>query len=58
MYSVKLYDDSPDQIPYNPASETRIVMATFFASLSLIVILIGVLILENLLRVGMAEQTA
>ncbi len=33
-------------------------MATFFASLSLIVILIGVLILENLLRVGMAEQTA
>ncbi len=33
-------------------------MAAFIANLSLIVILIGVLILENLLRVGMAEQTA
>jgi len=33
-------------------------MAAFFANLSLIVILIGVLILENLFTVGMAEQTA
>ncbi len=58
MYSVKLYDDSLDLIPYNPASETGNAMAAFIANLSLIVILIGVLILENLLRVGMAEQTA
>jgi len=58
VYSVKLYDDSPDLIPYNPASETKIVMAAFIANLSLSVILIGVLILENLLRVGMAKQTA
>jgi hypothetical protein len=33
-------------------------MASFFANLSLIVVLIGVLIIENLVRVGMAEQRA
>jgi hypothetical protein len=33
-------------------------MATYFTTLSLIVILIGVLILENLVPVGMAKQTA
>ena len=33
-------------------------MSSFFASLSLIVILIEVLVIENLLEVGMAEQRA
>jgi hypothetical protein len=33
-------------------------MASFFANLSLIFVLIGVLIIENLVRVGMAEQRA
>jgi hypothetical protein len=33
-------------------------MAAFSANLSLIVLLIGVLIIENLVKVGMAEQRA
>jgi len=33
-------------------------MAAFFANLSLIVLLIGVLIIENLIKVGLAKQRA